>query len=200
MDKGKIKAWISQHMDWTICIGVVLLVGIWALYQEVHWETQVKCKAADCRNNRMLGHDYCWDHTCQHEDCYELCVDGRIYCEAHIHCKYENCWRTLREGEEDYCERHQKVINRRKEEARKKEEAERKAREEAKKKEEEELARRRREYAKISGQGAVGRYYASYDSGYDDVYDGDYDDRRYRTDSEYANGVDDAIDELGDDW
>ena len=200
MNVGKIKTWISQHMDWAICIGVCLFVGIWALYLEIYWETWEKCKVADCRNDRLNDHDYCKDHTCQHKDCYALCVDGRIYCEAHIHCKYENCWRTLREGEVDYCDRHQQVVSRRKEEARKKEESERKAREAAREAEKEEAARLRREYAKISGQGSGGGYYASYDSGYDDVYDGDYDDRRYQRDSEYANGVDDAIDELGDDW
>lgn len=43
--------------------------------------------------------------------------------------------------------------------------------------------------------------YESYDDGYDDIYmDGDYDDDRYRTDSDYADGVDDAIDEFGEDW
>ena len=41
---------------------------------------------------------------------------------------------------------------------------------------------------------------AGYDDGYDDVYmDGDYDDDRYARDSDYADGVDDALDELGDD-
>lgn len=39
----------------------------------------------------------------------------------------------------------------------------------------------------------------SYDEGYEDVYlDDDYDDERYRTDSEYANGVDDAMED--EDW
>lgn len=39
----------------------------------------------------------------------------------------------------------------------------------------------------------------SYDEGYEDVYlDDDYDDDRYRTDSEYANGVDDAMED--EDW
>lgn len=43
--------------------------------------------------------------------------------------------------------------------------------------------------------------YASYDDGYDDIYmDGDYDDERYNSDKDYADGVDDAIDELGDDY
>lgn len=39
----------------------------------------------------------------------------------------------------------------------------------------------------------------SYDEGYEDVYlDDDYDDDRYRTDNEYANGVDDAMED--EDW
>ncbi len=38
--------------------------------------------------------------------------------------------------------------------------------------------------------------YKSYDDGYDDVYmDGDYDYDRYNSDSDYADGVDDAIED-----
>ncbi len=43
--------------------------------------------------------------------------------------------------------------------------------------------------------------YKSYDDGYDDIYmDGDYDDKRYKTDKDYADGVDDAMDEFDEDW
>lgn len=43
--------------------------------------------------------------------------------------------------------------------------------------------------------------YDSYDDGYDDIYmDGDYDYDRYESDSDYADGVDDAMDEFGEDW
>lgn len=43
--------------------------------------------------------------------------------------------------------------------------------------------------------------YDSYDDGYDDIYmDGDYDYDRYNSDSDYADGVDDAMDEFGEDW
>lgn len=43
--------------------------------------------------------------------------------------------------------------------------------------------------------------YNSYDDGYDDVYmDGDYDYDRYYRDSDYADGVDDAMDDLDEDW
>lgn len=50
-----------------------------------------------------------------------------------------------------------------------------------------------------------GNPYKSYDDGYDDVYmEGDYDEDRYNRDSDYADGVDDAIEddyEEGDgDW
>lgn len=41
----------------------------------------------------------------------------------------------------------------------------------------------------------------SYDEGYDSIYDdGDYDDGRYDVDEDYALGVDDAMDELGEWW
>ena len=37
--------------------------------------------------------------------------------------------------------------------------------------------------------------------GYDDIYmDGDYDYDRYDRDRDYADGVDDAMDEYGEDW
>ena len=43
--------------------------------------------------------------------------------------------------------------------------------------------------------------YDSYDDGYDDIYmDGDYDYDRYDMDSDYADGVDDAMDEFEEDW
>lgn len=43
--------------------------------------------------------------------------------------------------------------------------------------------------------------YASYDSGYDSIYDDrDYDWNRYQKDKDYADGVDDAMEELDEDW
>ena len=42
---------------------------------------------------------------------------------------------------------------------------------------------------------------SKYNDGYDDIYmDGDYDYDRYDRDSDYADGVDDAMDEFGEDW
>ena len=41
----------------------------------------------------------------------------------------------------------------------------------------------------------------TYDDGYDDIYMvGDYDYDRYDRDSDYADGVDDAMDEFDEDW
>lgn len=43
--------------------------------------------------------------------------------------------------------------------------------------------------------------YKAYDDGYDDVYmDGDYDYERYAHDWDYADGVDDAMDEFEEEW
>ena len=43
--------------------------------------------------------------------------------------------------------------------------------------------------------------YDSYDEGYEDAYENDaYDEERYRWDSSYAAGVDDAMEDLGEDW
>lgn len=49
------------------------------------------------------------------------------------------------------------------------------------------------------GTGKKSYSYSSYDDGYNAIYDDeDYDDDRYWSDSDYADGVDDAMDEL--DW
>lgn len=52
-----------------------------------------------------------------------------------------------------------------------------------------------------SGSSKKSSYYDSYDDGYDDVYmDDDYDYDRYDRDPDYADGVDDALDEFDGDW
>ena len=52
---------------------------------------------------------------------------------------------------------------------------------------------------KSSGSSSKKSYNNSYDEGYEDVYDNDdYDWDRYMSDPDYAEGVDDAMDEL--DW
>ncbi len=43
--------------------------------------------------------------------------------------------------------------------------------------------------------------YKSYDEGYDSIYmDEEYDEDRYSRDSEYATGVDDAMEDMDEDW
>ena len=52
-----------------------------------------------------------------------------------------------------------------------------------------------------SGSSKQYNSYDSYDDGHDDIeMDGDYDYDRYDSDSDYADGVDDAMDELDEDW
>ena len=52
-----------------------------------------------------------------------------------------------------------------------------------------------------SGSSKQYNSYGSYDEGYDDIeMDGDYDYDRYDSDSDYADGVDDAMDEFDEDW
>ena len=44
-------------------------------------------------------------------------------------------------------------------------------------------------------------YHDSYDDGYEDIYyNGDYDVDRYNSDWSYMSGVDDAMEDLGEDW
>lgn len=50
-----------------------------------------------------------------------------------------------------------------------------------------------------SGSSENSSSYDSYDAGYEDIcFDDDYDQDRYNSDPDYANGVDDAMDEV--DW
>ena len=52
-----------------------------------------------------------------------------------------------------------------------------------------------------TGSSKISNTYDSYDDGYEDIYmDGDYDYDRYDRDSDYADGVDDAMDEFDEDW
>lgn len=53
----------------------------------------------------------------------------------------------------------------------------------------------------VGSGSSSGSSYKSYDEGYDDIYlDDDYDEERYKTDRDYADGVDDAMDEFEEDW
>ena len=52
-----------------------------------------------------------------------------------------------------------------------------------------------------SSKKVTGSWRKSYDDGYDDVYYNEwYDEERYRTDWDYMSGVDDAMEDLGEDW
>lgn len=61
---------------------------------------------------------------------------------------------------------------------------------------------KKKTYSNTTNKGTTKKKsYESYDDGYDDIdMDGDYDYDRYKYDSDYADGVDDAMDEFEEDW
>lgn len=147
-----------------------------------------------------------YPYKCWEEGCYNLAFDG-IYCEQHRAEKIEE---SKREEEERKKRERAELIELQK----KKEEEESRSYEEYLKRIEEdplwELKQRSRKNTPVQRgippvQKNLQNPYAAYDAGYDDVMEGDdYDWDRYRRDSEYADGVDDALDEREeygrDDW
>ena len=139
-----------------------------------------------------------YPYKCWEEGCYNLAFDG-IYCEQHRAEKIEE---SKREEEERKKRERAELIELQK----KKEEEESRSHEEYLKRIEEdplwELKQRSRKNTPVqrerpSVQKKLQNPYAAYDAGYDDVMEGDdYDWDRYYRDSEYADGVDDALDEM----
>ena len=139
-----------------------------------------------------------YPYKCWEEGCYNLAFDG-IYCEQHRAEKIEE---SKREEEERKKRERAELIELQK----KKEEEESRSHEEYLKRIEEdplwELKQRSRKNTPAQRgippvQKKLQNPYAAYDAGYDDVMEGDdYDWDRYHRDSEYADGVDDALDEL----
>lgn len=127
-----------------------------------------------------------YPYKCWEEGCYNLAFDG-IYCEQHRAEKIEESKREEEESRsyEEYLKRiEEDPLWELKQRSRKNTPAQRKI---------------------PSVQKNLQNPYAAYDAGYDDVMEGDdYDWDRYRRDSEYADGVDDALDEREeygrDDW
>ena len=139
-----------------------------------------------------------YPYKCREEGCYNLSFDS-LYCEQHWAEKIEE---SKREEEERKKRERAELIELQK----KKEEEESRSHEEYLKRIEEdplwELKQRSRKNTPVqrerpSVQKKLQNPYAAYDAGYDDVMEGDdYDWDRYQRDSEYADGVDDALDEL----
>lgn len=54
---------------------------------------------------------------------------------------------------------------------------------------------------RVTSSGSSSGSSYTYDDGYDDVYfDGEYDTDRYDSDLDYMDGVDDAMDDIGEYW
>ena len=147
-----------------------------------------------------------YPYKCWEEGCYNLAFDD-LYCEKHWEEKIEE---SKREEEERKKRERAELIELQK----KKEEEESRSHEEYLKRIEEdplwELKQRSRKNTPAQRgippvQKKLQNPYAAYDAGYDDVMEGDdYDWDRYRRDSEYADCVDDSLDEREeygrDDW
>ena len=118
-----------------------------------------------------------YPYKCREEGCYNLVFDD-LYCEQHWAEKIEESKR-----EEEESRSHEEYLKRIEEDPLW------------------ELKQRSRKNTPVqreipSVQKKLQNPYAAYDAGYDDVMEGDdYDWDRYRRDSEYADGVDDALDE-----
>ena len=127
-----------------------------------------------------------YPYKCREEGCYNLAFDD-LYCEQHWAEKIEESKR-----EEEESRSHEEYLKRIEEDPLW------------------ELKQRSRKNTPAQRgippvQKNLQNPYAAYDAGYDDVMEGDdYDWDRYRRDSEYADGVDDALDEREeygrDDW
>ncbi len=190
-----------------VVFGIVLTIGLYGMHESAARESVVS-EHQRAKTNTVA---YRTEKSCKGWDdqhsCKNPCIEGSVYCAEHAHCSYEGCGEKLSEDEMVYCSKHASVVLAEWYKRYQKREEERTGTKEETKSTED--SGRSNTNRKKHSTYSAGTYdsrshssgsYKSYDSGYDDVYDGDYDDQRYKTDLEYANGVDDAIDELGDDW
>ena len=169
-------------------IGKILLaVGImFVVIGVVSFPTEARsvCKESRCKNKTVSGSDYCSEHKCGVSSCKKKATK-KGYCSSHQSassrkennssksksCAVSGCKKSVLKNS-NYCSKH--------------------------------TCSKSGCYNQVSGSSSYcskhkKSAWASYDDGYEDVYfDGDYDDYRYSHDSEYADGVDDALDDL--DW
>jgi len=140
------------------------------------------------RENTANGTVYCNYHAAQYvreqgytacscSDCYRRREKGSSYCSVHT-CDSKDCYKKATSENEKYCDSH------------------------TPKKVEEKTTYKKSTTSKktnSSKKSIKSSAWKSYDEGYEDVYDNDdYDWDRYWSDSEYADGVDDAMEDM--DW
>lgn len=122
--------------------------------------------------------------TCGYNGCRATRTSGSVYCAKHARekikktksmCSKADCYRSKEKGS-NYCEAHT-----------------------PKKSTTVTTPKKTKSSTSKSSTYKKYTYHDSYDEGWEDIYDNeDYDEERYKWDSDYANGVDDAMDEF--DW
>jgi len=164
------------------CLLTLIMVLAISVSLPVYAKTD-KCGKNGCsRENTLNGTVYCNYHAAQYvkeqgytacacSDCYRKREKGSSYCYVHI-CDSKDCSKKATSEDGKYCASH------------------------TPKKVEKKTTYKRKASSKTETKKSA---WESYDEGYEDVYDNDdYDWDRYYSDEEYANGVDDAMDDL--DW
>ena len=142
------------------------------------------CGKSNCSKDKgSNGTVYCDTHAAEYareqgykvccvSGCYKRRAKDSSYCSTHI-CDSKGCTKKATSEDGKYCSTH------------------------TPKKVEKKVTKKESATIKKSTKKSNG--WEAYDEGYDDIYfDDDYDWDRYYTDDEYANGVDDAMDDL--DW
>lgn len=145
------------------------------------------CHYKGCTRGALSDSIYCSTHTCHHKDCNNKVVSisslsGGRYCSLHT-CSESGCYEAAGSGGK--CSKHETAS------------ASSKVTSSSKKATTSSKAYSSKK--KSSSTSSSKSSLHSYDDGYEAIYnDDDYDEERYKRDSEYAAGVDDAMDEL--DW
>lgn len=190
---------------------IVILFSLGVLTIKVTNERTVpvstsKCEIPTCTNKAIEGSDYCEYHEnfysnnanlnaeCEMPACTNKAMEGGDYCEYHESLYSDDS--NVNDGENDYYSQYQNNTN----------SVENTPKETETTKSSSgngngySASENKKSYNRSSVKSKK-TYENSYDDGYEAIYyDEDYDWDRYQRDSDYANGVDDAMEDDGEGW
>lgn len=137
------------------------------------------CSVSGCYDQASKGSSYCWGHTCSDQKCTNRATSDSRLCSNHK-CKYSGCgtYAYYTSGKyKGYCNNHAWQLSGQTSNSK----------------------TSTKSSNKSSNSSKKSSRWDSYDKGYEDVWlDDDYDWDRYQNDKDYADGVDDAMDDW--DW
>lgn len=140
------------------------------------------CYKSGCNKSQYGSSYYCSMHACRKNECHKQKMTGSSYCSSHTCQAGRTSCKNMVPGANDKCDsckRKEKSTTKSYSSTKKNYSSSKKSSGKSNKK-------------KLSG-------WDSYDKGYEDVWlDDDYDWDRYQRDSDYADGVDDAMEDW--DW